>query len=213
MLADDRGPSGRGQGCHIESVSNIGPAAGDGPSAAHLSRITIDRCDTNQRGDTTPIEFAEFRQISDQGARGNVSSARYRCQEIIGGAPDGRTSHRVVDFAIQFGELGFKSFRRRLDRPGATAKTRPDGRTWTSRRSFETSMLTNHGEAGACSMTRPCECRLDERPRRLFGFRLEPVDGAPCFFSGSIALGSCGLPSTDSLSASSRPAMARYKGG
>ena len=48
-------------------------------------------------------------------------------------------------------------------------------------------------------MTRPCECGLDSRPRRLFGFPLEPVDGAPCFFSGSIAPGGCGLPSTDSL--------------
>ena len=49
-------------------------------------------------------------------------------------------------------------------------------------------------------MTRPCECGLDSRPRRLFGFSVEPVDGAPCFFSGSTALGGCGLPSTDSLS-------------
>jgi hypothetical protein len=49
-------------------------------------------------------------------------------------------------------------------------------------------------------MTRPCECGLDSRPRRLFGFPVEPVDGAPCFFTGSIAPGGCGLPSTDSLS-------------
>jgi hypothetical protein len=49
-------------------------------------------------------------------------------------------------------------------------------------------------------MTRPCECGLATRPRRLFGFLVEPVDGAPCFFTGSIALGGCGLPSTDSLS-------------
>ncbi len=48
-------------------------------------------------------------------------------------------------------------------------------------------------------MTRPCECGLAVRPRRLFGFPAEPVDGAPCFFTGSIALGGCGLPSTDSL--------------
>ena len=48
-------------------------------------------------------------------------------------------------------------------------------------------------------MTRPCECGL-LRPRRLFGFPAEPVGGAPCFFTGSIALGGCGLPSTDSLS-------------
>ena len=28
---------------------------------------------------------------------------------------------------------------------------------------------------------------------------MEPVDGAPCFFSGSLTLGGCGLPSTDRL--------------
>jgi hypothetical protein len=72
-------------------------------------------------------------------------------------------------------------------------------------------------------MTRPCECGLALRPplaipagcpcwnlwpaspRRLFGFpaalrQAQEVGGAPCFFTGSIALGGCGLPSTDSLS-------------
>ncbi len=48
-------------------------------------------------------------------------------------------------------------------------------------------------------MTRPCICGLAWRPRRLFGFSAEQVDGAPCFFTGSVALGACGLPSTNSL--------------
>jgi hypothetical protein len=48
-------------------------------------------------------------------------------------------------------------------------------------------------------MTRPCECGLDLRPWRLFGFRLEPVDGAPGSRTGSITQGGHGLPSTDSL--------------
>ena len=43
-------------------------------------------------------------------------------------------------------------------------------------------------------MTRPCECGLALRPKRLFGFRLEPVDGAPCFFTGSITLGGLRAP-------------------
>ena len=59
-------------------------------------------------------------------------------------------------------------------------------------------MPTKLGAAGRRSMTRPCECGLGLRPRRLFGFPMEPVDGAPCFFSGSLTLGGCGLPSTDS---------------
>src|SRR4051812_43964867 len=48
-------------------------------------------------------------------------------------------------------------------------------------------------------MTRPCKCGLGWRPRRLFGFAVEPVDGAPCFFSGLLTLGGCGLPSADKL--------------
>ena len=48
-------------------------------------------------------------------------------------------------------------------------------------------------------MTRPCKYGLAMRPRRLFGFSAEPVDEAPCFFTGSITPKGCGLPSTDSL--------------
>src|SRR6187200_1573389 len=60
-------------------------------------------------------------------------------------------------------------------------------------------MPTKLGVARWHSMTRPCECGLSLRPRRLFGFPLEPVDGEPRFCSGSITLGGCGLPSTDTL--------------
>ena len=62
-------------------------------------------------------------------------------------------------------------------------------------------------------MTRPCECGLDSRPRRLFGFSVEPVDGAPCFFTGSTALGGCGLPSTDSLSGFVSAGNGKIQGG
>ncbi len=60
-------------------------------------------------------------------------------------------------------------------------------------------MPTKLGAMEDCSMTRPCECGLGLRPKRLFGFAEEPMDGAPCFFSGSLTLGGCGLPSTDRL--------------
>ena len=63
----------------------------------------------------------------------------------------------------------------------------------------ETSMPTKLGVVRRRSMTRPCECGLGLRPRRLFGFPLEPVDGEPRFCSGSITLGGCGLPSIDTL--------------
>ena len=62
-------------------------------------------------------------------------------------------------------------------------------------------------------MTRPCECGLALRPRRLFGFPAEPVGGAPCFFTGSIALGGCGLPSTDSLSGFASAGKGKIQGG
>src|SRR5215218_6917624 len=58
---------------------------------------------------------------------------------------------------------------------------------------------TKLGMVAGCSMTRPCECGLAMRPWRLFGFRLEPVDGAPCFLTGSLTLGRCELPSTERL--------------
>jgi len=56
MLADDRVPTGRGKRCHIESVTNISPATGNGSLAAHLPRVSIDRRDTNESGDTTAVE-------------------------------------------------------------------------------------------------------------------------------------------------------------
>ena len=62
-------------------------------------------------------------------------------------------------------------------------------------------------------MTRPCECGLDSRPRRLFGFPAEPVGGAPCFFTGSNAPGGCGLPSTDSLSGFVSAGNGKIQGG
>src|SRR3984957_10243667 len=71
-------------------------------------------------------------------------------------------------------------------------------------------MPTKLDEVADCSITRPCEFL---RPRRLFGFPLEPVDGAPCFFTGSIAPGGCGLPSTDSLSGFVSAGNGKIQGG
>jgi integrase len=42
---------------------------------------------------------------------------------------------------------------------------------------------------------------------------VEPVDEAPCFFSGSIAPGGCGLPSTDSLSGFLSAGNGKIQGG
>jgi len=42
---------------------------------------------------------------------------------------------------------------------------------------------------------------------------LEPVDGAPCFFSGSNAPGGCGLQSTDSLSGFLSAGNGKIQGG
>ena len=91
-------------------------AAGDGSSAAHLSGIAIDRGNAYKSGYAAAVELAEFGQIGDQSARGDLSDAWHRCQEIIGGAPDRRALHGVVDVAIQFGKLGFKGLQRSLDR-------------------------------------------------------------------------------------------------
>src|SRR3954447_592559 len=74
-------------------------------------------------------------------------------------------------------------------------------------------MPTKLGVVAGCSMTRPCECGLAVRPWRLFGFRLEPVDGAPCFFTGSLTLGGCGLPSTERLADCFRAGNGKIQGG
>ena len=50
--------------------------------------------------------MATFGQVGDQGSRGNIADAGHRCQEIVGAAPDGGAAHGVVDFIIEFGELG-----------------------------------------------------------------------------------------------------------
>jgi hypothetical protein len=42
---------------------------------------------------------------------------------------------------------------------------------------------------------------------------VEPVDGAPCFFTGSITPGGCGLPSTDSLSGFVSAGNRKIQGG
>ena len=66
-------PADRGKRCHIKSTANAGPAAGDGPFAAHLTGVAIDRSDTDESGDTRSIELAEFGQIGDQGVGGNIA--------------------------------------------------------------------------------------------------------------------------------------------
>src|SRR6185503_4687828 len=73
-------------------------------------------------------------------------------------------------------------------------------------------MPTKLGVVAGCSMTRPCECGLAVRPWRLFGFRLEPVDGAPCFSTGSLTLGGCGLPSTERLADCFRAGNGKIQG-
>jgi hypothetical protein len=62
-------------------------------------------------------------------------------------------------------------------------------------------------------MTRPCECGLGLRPRRLFRFLMEPVDGAPGFCSGSLTLGGCGLPSNERLADCFAAGNGRIQGG
>ena len=76
MFADDRVPPDRGKRCHVESIANVGPAAGDGSLAAPLTGVTIDRRDPDESSDTTSIELAEFGQISDQGVCGDIANTR-----------------------------------------------------------------------------------------------------------------------------------------
>ena len=61
MFADDRVPSDCGERCHIQSIANVSTATGDGSLAAHLPKVAIDRCDTDESSDTAAVELAELR--------------------------------------------------------------------------------------------------------------------------------------------------------
>jgi hypothetical protein len=75
MLTDDRIPPSGRKHCHIQGVADVAPAAGDGPPAAHLSGVTVDRRDTDESSDTTAIEPTKFGQISDQSVGGDITDA------------------------------------------------------------------------------------------------------------------------------------------
>ena len=78
MPADDRVPSDYAERRHVQSIANVSAGAGDGSLAAHLPRVTIDRCDTDESSDTAAVELAELRQISDQSMRGDIANTRER---------------------------------------------------------------------------------------------------------------------------------------
>jgi transposase-like protein len=98
-----------------------------------------------------------------------------------------------------------------LSRPSpsrATAKAPPAGRTWTSRRSLETSVPTNmRPPAPGASPARARRCGLAaRRPKRLSGLSDAVVaGGAPHSAPGSITPAVFGLPPATSL-AGHRPA-------
>src|SRR5579863_9875289 len=83
----------------------------------------------------------------------------------------------------------------------ATAKASPFGRTWTSNRSFATSIPTKNSSI----LSRPCICGLALRPERLFGFD-GTTDGAPCSVTASMDRDTIGLPS-----APAEPMLARLR--
>src|ERR1700735_924801 len=88
--------------------------------------------------------------------------------------------HHLLEAASRFEHHQLRMAARRRSTKAATpspsranAKVSPEGRTWTSKRSFATSIPTK-----LCSMTRPCECGLTVRTERLFGFT-GTTSGAP----------------------------------
>ena len=76
MFADHRVPPDCGERCHVQSIANVSAATGDGSLAAHLSRVAIDRRDTDESSDTATVELAELRKISDQSVRGDIANTR-----------------------------------------------------------------------------------------------------------------------------------------
>ena len=74
MFADDGVPPDRRKRCHVQSIANTGSATRDGSLAAHLPRVSVDRCDTDKGSDTASIKLAEFGQIGDQGVRSDIAN-------------------------------------------------------------------------------------------------------------------------------------------
>lgn len=68
----------RGQSCHVKRVANICASTPNRAVTTHLTRVTIQWSDADQRSDASSAEHSEFRQATEQRSdrgRANASDA------------------------------------------------------------------------------------------------------------------------------------------
>ncbi len=58
------------------AVINVSAATGDGSFAAQLTRVAIDRCDTDESSDTAAVELAEPQADPPQSVRGDMANTQ-----------------------------------------------------------------------------------------------------------------------------------------
>lgn len=70
---EGRASSDRGQGSHVQHTSHRGSSARDRPAAPHQARVAVDRGDAHESRELVAPNRAEFRQLSQKRARGDVA--------------------------------------------------------------------------------------------------------------------------------------------
>ena len=68
----------RGQRCHVQHAPHRCSPARDGSPAPHQARVAVDRSDADESRELVAADGAEFRQLSQKRARGDVADPRER---------------------------------------------------------------------------------------------------------------------------------------
>ena len=87
----------RHDGGHVQRAADGGPAPADHPPPAPAPAVAIPRGQADQGGNPTPIQLAEFRQVGDQGVRGDIANPGRRGQEVLRLPPPGARANKPRD--------------------------------------------------------------------------------------------------------------------
>src|SRR5205085_510015 len=101
---------------HVEDAANGLATAGDGAFAFHGAAVAIVGSQADESGDLLTVEFAELRNISDDGSGGNSAEAGNRLHELgfvspfVVGLDEGLDgAFDVVDLPLQGVEHGLNA--------------------------------------------------------------------------------------------------------
>jgi len=114
-LLDDGIEAGGSQGSHVEDVSDLEPAAPDGPMAMEASAVPVQGCDADQGGDLASIELSEFGQVGQQTSGRLLPDAGHTAEQLLLGLPDGRLLDELADFRLDASDLPLEVLEQSLD--------------------------------------------------------------------------------------------------